>query len=95
VIVLPGAAHTAGSDVVGNHIAIVSEPLLADTTNAVLSHNLAVKQLPHLAVGGQFAVSARVLRIVDVPATYQASRSYLGLLRTGESATYFYPFTLN
>ena len=72
VIVAPCSAHTARVDVVGNDIAVVGELLLANTTNAVLSRNLAIQQLPHLPVGAQLAVSTRMLGIVDAPGTNQA-----------------------
>lgn len=42
-------------------IAIVGEPLFADTADAVLSRNLAIQQLPHLPVRAQLAVSAGMM----------------------------------
>jgi len=67
VIIPPGAAHTAGADVVGHYIAVVSEFLFANAADAVLSNDLPVQQLPHLPVGAQLAVSASVPGIVDAP----------------------------
>jgi hypothetical protein len=77
VIVPPRATHAAGTDVVGNHIAVIGELLLADAADAVLSRNLAIQQLPHLPVGAQLAVSTRMLGIVDAPDTNQALTPFL------------------
>src|SRR5579863_3509641 len=65
VIVPPCAAHTARADVIGNHIAVIGELLLADSANAVLGNDLSVEQLAHLPVRAQLPVSAGVLGIVD------------------------------
>ncbi len=50
---------------------------LADAASAVLGHNLAVEHLAHLPVRAQFAVSARVLGIVDAPNTHLVLASFL------------------
>jgi hypothetical protein len=65
VIVPPRAAHAAGADMVGDDVAVTGELLFADAADAVLSDDLPIEQLPHLPVGAQLAVSARVLGIVN------------------------------
>lgn len=65
VVVPPGDAHAAGTDVVGDEIAVVSELLFANAADSVLSPNLAVEQLAHSQVRAQLSVSPWVLKIVD------------------------------
>jgi hypothetical protein len=77
VIVPPSAAHAAGTDVVGDHIAAISEFLVANAADAVLIRNLTIEQLAHLAVGAQLAVSAGMLGIVDAADTHLALASFL------------------
>src|SRR5579863_2406225 len=76
VIVPPCAAHTAWADVIGNHIAVIGELLLADTANAVLGNDLPVEQLAHLPVRAQLPVSAWMLRIVNAPDPNLALESF-------------------
>jgi hypothetical protein len=77
VIVPPSAAHAAGTDVVGDDVGAIGKSLLADTANAVLSNDLSVKQLAHLRVRAQLAVSAGVLRIIDAPDAHLVLTSFL------------------
>src|SRR5579863_1052685 len=91
VIVPPCAAHTAWADVIGNHIAVIGELLLADTANAVLGNDLPVEQLAHLPVRAQLPVSAWMLRIVDAPDANLPSTCFLRdclPATTGEGAVY-------
>lgn len=76
VIVPPGAAHATGTDVVGDHVAVIGELLFADALNGILSRNLAVQQLAHLPIGAQLAVSARMLGIVDAANAHLAWTSF-------------------
>jgi len=77
VIVAPGATHAAGTDVIGDDVAVFGELLLTDAANAVLSNDLPIEQLAHLPVGAQLAVSARVLEILDAPDTNLALTYFL------------------
>lgn len=48
VIVPPRSAHSFRMPMVGDHVVIVRELLVADRANASLFSDLSVKQLPHL-----------------------------------------------
>ncbi len=76
VIVTPGAAHTPGTDVVGNQVTVVGELLLANTANPVLGDDLPVEQLSHFPVRAQFPVSAGVVRGVDAADTHLKLTSF-------------------
>lgn len=65
MVVSPRSAHAAWIDMVGHDVAVVGELTLADAAFPVLSDHLFVQQLPHLAVGADLAVSARMLWILD------------------------------
>jgi hypothetical protein len=63
VIVPPGPAHAFRMNMVGDHIAIMGEPPLAEGAYALLGDNFPVKQFPHLAVRAEFPVSPGMLWI--------------------------------
>ena len=63
---------------VRNDVAIIGEILPAQRTLAVLKGDLAIHQLPHLRVGAEFAVTARMLRIIDAADTDLADSSVSG-----------------
>jgi hypothetical protein len=72
VVVPPCSAHAFGMDVIGHHVAVVSEPPLAESANALLGDNFPVKELPHFAIGAEFPVSPGMLRILDTPNSHLA-----------------------
>lgn len=67
MIVPQGAAHAAGTDVVGNDVVVIGKSLFTDPANAVLGKDLPVEEFAHLPIRAQLPVSAGVLRIVDAP----------------------------
>ena len=60
-------------DIVGHNVAIVGEPLLAESAEAILSCDLPVEQFPHFSVGAEFSVSPEVMRI------FNAANAHLAL----------------
>jgi len=67
VIVARGAAHAAGTDVVGHDVAVIGEFLPAEWALSVLQSDFAVQQLPRCRVGARFEVSTRVV-LLSLPA---------------------------
>ena len=65
MIVTPRSSHPSWADVVRYDVAVVGEPFLAEGADAILRRNLSVHQLPHLSIGTDLPISARVLGIVD------------------------------
>jgi hypothetical protein len=65
MIVPPRPSHTAGIDVVWNDVAIVRELSLAEGAYSILGGDLSVHQLPHLGIGTDLSISARMMGIVD------------------------------
>jgi hypothetical protein len=65
MVVSPRPSHPFGIDVVGHDIAASSERYLTDGALPPLLDNFAVKQLPHLRIGTQFAISPRMVRVID------------------------------
>ena len=65
VIVPPRSSHPSWADVVRYDVAVVGEPFFAEGADAILRHNLSVHQLPHLSIGTDLPISARVLGIVN------------------------------
>jgi hypothetical protein len=63
MIVSPCPSHAAGINVVGNDIAVVRELLFAESAYSVLGNDLPVEEFPHFAIGAEFPVSTRMLRI--------------------------------
>jgi hypothetical protein len=67
MIVSPRTSHTTGMDVVGHHVAVLGEPLLAESAESILLGDLPVEELPHFAVGSEFPVSPGMMRIFNAP----------------------------
>ena len=65
MIVPPRSSHPSWADVVRYDVAVVGEPFLAEGADAILRRNLSVHQLPHLSIGTDLPISARVLGIVN------------------------------
>ena len=65
VIVPPSTAHAFGMDMIGYHVAVIGEPLLAEGADALLGDYLPVKELPHFAVRTEFPVSPVMLRVLN------------------------------
>ena len=78
MIVPPCSSHSTGVDVIGNDVVIVGELSLAEGAHTVLGSDLSVHQLPHLGVGTDLPISARVLRIVNAADTHVAHSSFVG-----------------
>ena len=72
MIVPPRSSHATGMDVVGHHVAVVGEPLLAEGADSILRGDLPVDQLPHFGVGAEFPVSPGMMRIFDAPNSHLA-----------------------
>jgi hypothetical protein len=65
MIISPGSSHASWVDVVGHDVTIISELHIAKRALPVLFYNLVVEQSPHLRVGPEFAVSPRMMWILD------------------------------
>ena len=65
MIISPSSSHSARIDVVGNNIAVVSEPLFAEGADSVLRCNLSVHQFPHFRIRAHLSVPSWVFGIVD------------------------------
>jgi hypothetical protein len=50
MIVSPRSSHSTGIDVVGNDVAVVGEPFLAEGADAILRSNPSVHQFSHLGI---------------------------------------------
>jgi hypothetical protein len=59
-------------DMVGHNVAIVGEPLLAKSAEAILCSDLPVEELPHFTVGLEFPVSPGMMRVFDAPNAHPA-----------------------
>ena len=57
---------------VGHHVAVLGEPLLAESAESILLGNLPVEEPSHFAVGPKFPVSPGVLRIFNAPNSHLA-----------------------
>lgn len=77
MIVPPGTSHTFGTDVVWYDVAVVSEPLLAEWADTLLSDDLPVEELPHLAIGAKFPVSPWMERVVNAADAHLALAPFL------------------
>jgi hypothetical protein len=73
MIVPPRSSHTTGMDVVGHHVAVLGEPLLAESAESILLGDLPVEELPHCAVGPKFPVSPGMMRV------FNATNAHLAL----------------
>ena len=67
VIVSPGASHASRTYMIWNDVAVVGELGTTKSAFAVMGGYLSVEQLPHFRVRAEFAVSPRVLCILDSP----------------------------
>jgi hypothetical protein len=76
MIVSPRSAHTFRTDVIRHNIAVVGEPFIAEGADAILSNDLPVEELPHLAIGAEFPVSAGMARVVNSADTHLALASF-------------------
>ena len=65
VVISPCPSHPFGLDVIGHDFAVIREGLVADCTLPVLLADFSVQQLPHLGWRPEFAISPRVVRIID------------------------------
>ncbi|HEX5425162.1 MAG TPA: hypothetical protein VFW94_16565 [Candidatus Acidoferrales bacterium] len=72
VIVAPGAVHAAGTDVLGNDVALIGELLFANAADAVLGNDLPVEQLAHFRIRAEFPVASGMMWIVDAADTHLA-----------------------
>jgi hypothetical protein len=59
-------------DVVGHDVAIVGEPFLAESAEAILGDDLSIKKLPHFTVGSEFPVSPGMVPIFNAPNAHLA-----------------------
>src|SRR5579864_5470118 len=78
VVVPQSATHATRADVVGVDVAVIRELLPAQGTLAMLQGDLAIHQLPHLRVRAEFAVTARMLWIIDAADTNVANSPPFG-----------------
>ncbi len=77
VVVSPCASHPAGVDVVGHDVAVIGQPLLAESAETILRGDLPVEELPHFAVRAEFPVSPGMLRILDPVNAHPALGTFL------------------
>ena len=57
---------------VGHNVAIVGEPLIAESAEAILCNDLPVEELSHFAVRAEFPVSPGMMRVFDAPNAHLA-----------------------
>ena len=76
VIVPPCSAHAAGMDMIGYYVAIVGEPLFAESAETILHGDLPVEELPHLAIRAEFPVPPGMMWVFDVPNSHLALASF-------------------
>jgi hypothetical protein len=76
MIISPSSSHSARIDVVGNNIAVVSEPLFAEGADSVLRCNLSVHQFPHFRIRADLSVPSWVFGIVDATDSNLALASF-------------------
>jgi hypothetical protein len=72
VVVPPSTAHAFGMDMIGYHVAVIGEPLLAEGADTLLGDDLPIQELPHLAVRTEFPVSPGMMLIFDAPNAHLA-----------------------
>lgn len=65
MIVPQRSSHSSWADVIRDDVAVLSEPLLAERADAILSDDLPVEELPHLAIGAEFPVTPGMERVVN------------------------------
>ena len=76
VIVPPCSAHAAGMDMIGYYVAIVGEPLFAESAETILHGDLPVEELPHLAIRAEFPVPPGMMWVFDAPNSHLALASF-------------------
>jgi hypothetical protein len=60
-------------DVVGHHVAVLGEPLLAESAESILRGDFPDEELPHFAVGPKLPVSPGMMRV------FNATNAHLAL----------------
>jgi hypothetical protein len=65
MIVPPRSSHASGTDMIRHDVVVIGERRQADGARFVLLDDLAIKQLPHLRVGTELAVSSGMLWVFD------------------------------
>jgi hypothetical protein len=63
-------------NVVGYHVAIISERFVTESALATLGGNLPVEEFPHFSVGAEFPVSPGMMLIFNAPNTHLALASF-------------------
>jgi hypothetical protein len=76
VVVPPSPSHAAGMDVVGHHVAIISERFVTESALATLGGNFPVEQFPHFSVRAEFPVSSGMMQIFNAPNAHLALALY-------------------
>jgi hypothetical protein len=76
VIVSPSSAHAFGMDMIGYDVGVLGEFLLTKGANALLCHDLPVKQFPHFAIRAEFPVPPGMMRILNAPNTHLVLASF-------------------
>jgi hypothetical protein len=72
MVVSPRSSHSSRMDMVGHNVAIVGEPLIAESAEAILCNDLPVEELSHFAVRAEFPVSPGVVRVFNAPNAHLA-----------------------
>ena len=65
MIVPPRSSHPFGIPVIWNYIRVICELFVADGALPVLFHNLPIQQFPHFSRRPEFAISSRMMRILN------------------------------
>lgn len=76
MIVSPRSSHAAGIDVIGHNVGVVGELFVAESTLAVLAHDLLVQQFSHFRVRTDLPISSWVVGIVDATDSKLALASF-------------------
>src|ERR1035438_1323646 len=63
MVVSPCPSHAAGINMVRHNVAVICEPLLAESAKAILRNDLPFEELPHFTVGAEFPVPSGMMRI--------------------------------
>ena len=69
VIIPPRSSHPFGIPVVWYDVVVICELFVTDGAFPVLLDNLAVQQFPHLSGRLEFAISPRMVRIINASNT--------------------------
>lgn len=65
VVIPPSAAHAFGVSMIGDDVVVMGELFVTDCTFSVLLDDLPVQELAHLGRGSEFAVSPRMMWVLD------------------------------